>query len=166
MCVCSNVMKIWVRSRNCGCLATWFCYQLIAKPGNKTATVPWPDPYTVMTVNRTRWLAYPPLMPHISKRPYQLSGTNYKVCYINGILLSYRWKEFTVNFKHEYKSYHRQMYMKLLHAISAISSSVCVDVNALNTSSSLKCRSSFREHFFYWLHYCGWIDGGQCVTSQ
>ena len=30
---------IWVRSRNCGCLVTWFCYQLIAKPGNKTATV-------------------------------------------------------------------------------------------------------------------------------
>ena len=34
----------WVRSRNCGCLVTWFCYQLIAKTGNKTATVPWPDP--------------------------------------------------------------------------------------------------------------------------
>ena len=25
---------------------TWFCYQLIAKPGNKIATPPWPDPYT------------------------------------------------------------------------------------------------------------------------
>ena len=37
---------IWVRSRNCGCLVTWFCYQLIAKPGNKTAAVPWPDPYS------------------------------------------------------------------------------------------------------------------------
>ena len=36
---------IWVRSQNCGCLVTWFCYQLIAKPGNKTATVSWPDPY-------------------------------------------------------------------------------------------------------------------------
>ena len=35
---------IWVRSRNCGCLITWFCYQLIAKPGNKTAAVSWPDP--------------------------------------------------------------------------------------------------------------------------
>ena len=45
----SNLIKsinfIWVRSRNCGCLVTWICYQLIAKPGNKTATVPWPDPY-------------------------------------------------------------------------------------------------------------------------
>ena len=36
---------IWVRSRNCGCFVTWFCYQLIAKPGNKTTTVSWPDPY-------------------------------------------------------------------------------------------------------------------------
>ena len=35
--------NIWVRSRNCGCLVTWFCYQLIAKPGNKTATVSRPD---------------------------------------------------------------------------------------------------------------------------
>ena len=31
----------WVRSWNCGCFVTWFCYQLIAKPGNKTAAVPW-----------------------------------------------------------------------------------------------------------------------------
>ena len=38
-------LLIWVRSRNCGCLVTWFCYHLIAKPGNKTATVPWPNPY-------------------------------------------------------------------------------------------------------------------------
>ena len=37
---------IWVRSRDCGCLVTWFCYQLIAKPGNKTATVSWLYPYT------------------------------------------------------------------------------------------------------------------------
>ena len=40
-----NANNIWVRSRNCGCLVTWFCYQLIAKPGNKTAPVAWPDPY-------------------------------------------------------------------------------------------------------------------------
>ena len=39
-------ISIWVRSRNCGWLVTWFCYQLIAKPGNKTAAVSWPDPYT------------------------------------------------------------------------------------------------------------------------
>ena len=45
-------MCIWVRSWNCGCLVTWFCYQLIAKPGNKTATVPWPDPYTYVCISK------------------------------------------------------------------------------------------------------------------
>ena len=35
----------WVKSCRCGCLVTWFCYQLIAKPGNKTAALSWPDPY-------------------------------------------------------------------------------------------------------------------------
>ena len=29
-------------------IVTWFCYQLIAKPGNKTTAVPWPDPYDNM----------------------------------------------------------------------------------------------------------------------
>ena len=33
---------IWVGLRSCGCLVTWFWYQMIAKPGNKTATPPWP----------------------------------------------------------------------------------------------------------------------------
>ena len=36
---------IWVRSRRCGRLVTWFCYKMIAKPGNKTAAPSWPDPY-------------------------------------------------------------------------------------------------------------------------
>ena len=27
---------------------TWFCYHLIAKPGNKTATPSWPDPYLLL----------------------------------------------------------------------------------------------------------------------
>ena len=44
--------RIWVRSGNCGCLVTWFCYQLIAKPGNKTAAVPWPDPYSGILMGR------------------------------------------------------------------------------------------------------------------
>ena len=38
-------IRIWVRSLNCGCLVTWFCYQLIAKPGNKTTPPQWPDSY-------------------------------------------------------------------------------------------------------------------------
>ena len=33
------------------CLVTWFCNQLIAKPDNETATVPWPGPYTVDIMN-------------------------------------------------------------------------------------------------------------------
>ena len=42
-----NGGNIWVRSRRCGCLVTWFCHQLITKPGNKTATPSWPDPYAL-----------------------------------------------------------------------------------------------------------------------
>ena len=38
-------VSIWVRSENCGCLVTWFCFKIIAKSGNRTATVPWLDPY-------------------------------------------------------------------------------------------------------------------------
>ena len=37
---------IWIRSKRCGCLVTWFCYQMIAtKPGIKTTASSWPDPY-------------------------------------------------------------------------------------------------------------------------
>ena len=44
-CFIEDCFNIWVRSRRYGCLVTWFCYQMIAKPGNKTATPSWPDPY-------------------------------------------------------------------------------------------------------------------------
>ena len=44
--------NIWVRSRNCGCLVTWFCYQMITKPGNKTATPSWPDPYLFIYLSK------------------------------------------------------------------------------------------------------------------
>ena len=49
---------IWVKSRNCGCLVTWFCYQLIAKPGNKTATASWPDPYIVTCYSCWKYCRY------------------------------------------------------------------------------------------------------------
>ena len=42
--------KIGVRSWNCGCLVNWFCYQLIAKPVNKTAKVLWPNPYDIVFI--------------------------------------------------------------------------------------------------------------------
>ena len=41
-------ISIWVRSQSCGCLVTWFCYHLIAKPGNKTASHSWPDLYLLL----------------------------------------------------------------------------------------------------------------------
>ena len=41
----SKITCIWVRSRNCGCLVTWFCYQSITKPDNGTAVVPRPYIY-------------------------------------------------------------------------------------------------------------------------
>ena len=39
-------MGISARSWRCGWLVTWFCYHLIAKLGDKTATPSWPEPYT------------------------------------------------------------------------------------------------------------------------
>ena len=45
-----SFLSIWVRSRSFGCLVTWFCYHLIAKPGNKTAEPSWPDPYKSLWV--------------------------------------------------------------------------------------------------------------------
>ena len=53
ICLPRNFVYIWVRSRNCGCLVTWFCSHLIAKPGNKTATVSWPDPYQLWRTGET-----------------------------------------------------------------------------------------------------------------
>ena len=41
--------NIWARSQSCTSLITWCCYQMIAKPGNKTGTLSWPDPYATNT---------------------------------------------------------------------------------------------------------------------
>ena len=65
-CVTTTLHSIWVGSWNCGCLVTWFCYQLIAKPGNKTATVSWPDPYEyivyevllISSLQRNAWMLF------------------------------------------------------------------------------------------------------------
>ena len=37
------------------CLVTWFCYQMIAKPGNKTATPLWPDLYDCHKETSVLW---------------------------------------------------------------------------------------------------------------
>ena len=55
--ICATlVLYMWLGSRNCGCLVAWICYQLMAKPGSRTAAVPWPDPY-VFTVYMTHRLS-------------------------------------------------------------------------------------------------------------
>ena len=59
------LISIWVRSRNCGCLVTWFCYQLIAKPGNKTVAVSWPDPYIFFRRGRTQMAWYHMGVSHV-----------------------------------------------------------------------------------------------------
>ena len=43
--VLNKMIGISVMSRKYDCLVTWFCYHLIAKPGNKAAAPSWPDPY-------------------------------------------------------------------------------------------------------------------------
>ena len=63
-----STIYIWVRSRNWGCLVTWFCYQLIAKPGNKTAAVPWPDPYVVWKIHISFFLSCTCRSPVTSSR--------------------------------------------------------------------------------------------------
>ena len=65
---------IWVRSRNWGCFVTWFCYQLIAKPGNKTASVPWPDPYILCISGSTKETAQNSLELHIKTKDKAMPG--------------------------------------------------------------------------------------------
>ena len=47
------MLSIVYRSRKCACFVTWFCYQMIAKPGNKTGPPSWPDPYHLCEIQRT-----------------------------------------------------------------------------------------------------------------
>ena len=48
---CQNAFHItWVRSQRYSCLATWFCYQMMAKPSNKTASPSWPDPHALLII--------------------------------------------------------------------------------------------------------------------
>ena len=74
----------WVRSGRWGCLVNWFCDQLIAKPGNKTATVSWPDPNILLyAMLGKRWLS--------KSEPILAS------------LLMDHWKQISDKFEWEYK---------------------------------------------------------------
>ena len=63
---------IWVWSRRRGCLVTWFCYQLIAKPGNKTTVPLWPDPYDGLMSNSA-----PSHLLDFSKTLYNTGNNNF-----------------------------------------------------------------------------------------
>ena len=73
-----KLVYIWVRSRRCGCLVTWFCYQMIAKPGNVTATPSWPDPYELGTKQATG---------HYLNQCFRCLWFNSLYCILQGILL-------------------------------------------------------------------------------
>ena len=50
-----------VRSQRCDCLGAWAWNQLIARPGDKGAASPWPDPYICSTLLWTWiiiWIVY------------------------------------------------------------------------------------------------------------
>ena len=69
---------------NFGCLVTWFCYQLIAKSGNKTAAVSWPDPYALVdqlasSVSNHQQVFSIPTMVTVIYPSCQLSGL---VCFV------------------------------------------------------------------------------------
>ena len=49
-------VMIWDGSWRCGFLVSWFYYQLIAQPGNKTATLPWPVLHQPMQCCDLQWM--------------------------------------------------------------------------------------------------------------
>ena len=63
----------WERSRRCGCLVTWFCYHLIAKPGNKTATPSWPGPNIFSYLQKKMCMVHVPVIPHLIAESILLS---------------------------------------------------------------------------------------------
>ena len=71
---------IWVRSWKSSCLVTWFCYHLIAKPGNKTAAPSWSDPYICVILHKApdRWV-------HVKETGIQCLY-NYELCFISNAL--------------------------------------------------------------------------------
>ena len=73
------MLNIWVRSWSCGCLVTWFCYHLIAKPGNKTAAHSWPDPYISLEFDQRIWRHYVSLQSEIGIEIWHRIHTENKV---------------------------------------------------------------------------------------
>ena len=64
-----------VRLWRWSCLVTWFCYHMIAKPGNKTGTPSWPDPHAQLFWQISLCIC---ILHHLSRGGWNLShGRNY-----------------------------------------------------------------------------------------
>ena len=85
-----KVWNIWVRSWNCGCLVTWFPYQLIAKPGNKTATVLWPDP-SVVSIFEKISTVIPQYTPDAISIMYMMGGCCCSRSPVSQHIMLYNW---------------------------------------------------------------------------
>ena len=83
----------------------------------------WTYKYIYWTYLHARWFERESLIIQI--RPYRLYVTNYKVYYINGASLSYRWNIITVNVNYKYERYHKCIW-KMSSVISP-SIHLCVD---------------------------------------
>ena len=78
---------IWVRSRESVAilltgLVNWFCYQLIAKQGNKTATPLWPGPYQLYT---NLCMKYHWIWCHNTSAPLLSDIIDYPMCFCGDI---------------------------------------------------------------------------------
>ena len=90
-------VDIWVASWRCGCLVTWFCYQLIAKPGNKTATPPWPNLYqwdisinlSVLLGNLLQWIWLQKFSKMQSK--IFIQGNSFKIIFCSMCVSHWQW---------------------------------------------------------------------------
>ena len=86
------VKNIWVRSWRCSCLVNWFCYHLMAKTGNKTAAVPWPDSYEMLSMFReiAKWNMWCSKYIHrnlyVLLHHYQIPDMNISQKYVTCIL--------------------------------------------------------------------------------
>ena len=84
--------SIWVRSRRCGCLVTWFCYHLIAKPVNKTVAPSWPDPDIRKSLFWRTCIKVPTLSPVEGSPPFltapPLWNTRGRMCLNNNALIA------------------------------------------------------------------------------
>ena len=111
------MIYIWVRSWNCTCLVTWFCYHLIAKPGNKTAAVPWPDPYE--SVSRPVLVQIMACHLFNAKPQSQPTPSYYEL---------YPWEYISVKLEWKYNDFHTRKWIWKCHYVSAKWRPLCLSI--------------------------------------